>query len=49
VANGAANIEELAHFRPDLAAVVEALHEDLRNARTATTKKGRRKSSAKTR
>lgn len=45
-ANGAANIEELAQFRPDLAAAVEALQEDLRNARTATAKKGkgRRKS-----
>jgi hypothetical protein len=48
-ANGAANIEELAHFRPDLAAAVEALQGDLRNARTATTKKGRRKSSAEAR
>jgi len=48
-ANGAANIEELAQFRPDLAAAVEALQEDLRNARTATGKKGRRKSSAEAR
>ena len=48
-ANGVANIEELAHFRPDLAAAVEALQGDLRKARTATTKKGRRKSSAEAR
>lgn len=48
-ANGVANIEELAHFRPDLAAAVEALQGDLRNARAATTKKGRRKSSAEAR
>ncbi len=48
-ANGVANIEELAQFRPDLAAAVEALQGDLRNARTATTKKGRRKSSAEAR
>lgn len=48
-ANGTPSIQELAQFRPDLAAAVEALQEDLRNARTETTKKGRRKSSAKAR
>jgi hypothetical protein len=48
-ANGVTNIKELAQFRPDLAAAVEALQGDLRNARTATTKKGRRKSSARAR
>jgi hypothetical protein len=48
-ANGAADIQDLARLRPDLAAAVEALQEDLRNARTETTKKSRRKSSAKAR
>jgi hypothetical protein len=48
-ANGEANIDELAHLGPELAAAVEALREDLREARTATTMKGSRKSSAKAR
>jgi hypothetical protein len=39
--------EDLSLLRPDLAAAVEALQEDLRNARTSTQGKSRRKSSTK--